>query len=276
MRDLSIDRAGVSLDLGGRTARASWVVGADGANSLVRRRVHRAFGRDQLSIATGFFVHGVSSADIDVAFLTDPPGYLWSFPRVDHLAIGSGAQADETSSDALRQITRRWIEARGLARGARLTPYSWPIPSLSASALSAERAAGPRWLLVGDAAGLVDPITREGIYFALQSATLAADAIASATDQVRQYQGALADEIYPELARAARLKAGFFRGPFVGLVVRALGQSAAIRRVMADLVAGRQPYRTLKRRLLATFEPRLAWQFLRVARPSRLSSAFWC
>jgi len=66
------------------------------------------------------------------------------------------------------------------------------------------------------------------------------------------------DEAMPELARAARLKAGFFRPAFTGLMMRALQQSEAIREVMADLVAGRQPYASLKWRLLRTFEWRLA------------------
>ncbi len=263
VRDVSVGPGGIELDLGSRLARASLVVGADGANSLVRRRVSRAFMRRQLSIATGFFAHGLSSSDIDVAFLADPPGYLWSFPRRGHLAIGSGAQADCTTSDALRTVTRAWMDGRGLAREARLEPYSWPIPSLDASDFAVERAAGPRWLLVGDAAGLVDPITREGIFFALQSGVLAARAVAGGGDVAAAYRAALAEDVYPELSCAARLKSGFFRGPFVRLVVQALGQSPGIRAVMADLIAGRQPYRTLRRRLLATFEIGLAWQLLR-------------
>jgi hypothetical protein len=44
--------------------------------------------------------------------------------------------------------------------------------------------------------------------------------------------------------------------------VDALGRSRPVRDVMADLVAGRQPYHSLKRRLLSTCEVRLAWQLL--------------
>ena len=70
------------------------------------------------------------------------------------------------------------------------------------------------------------------------------------------------DEAASELARAARLKAGFFRPAFAGLMIAALHQSAGIRAVMADLVAGRQSYATLKWRLLRTFEMGLAWRAL--------------
>lgn len=245
----------------GREFAADWIIGADGANSLVRRRLHRPFRRDQLSIAAGVFAHGASSREVIVRFVPDPPGYIWSFPRADHLAVGICAQADRTGIASLRRVLEAWLVPSGLARGARLQSYAWPIPSLHAGDLAREQPAGPRHLLVGDAAGLVDPITREGIYFALLSARLAADALAG-SDPAARYVAGLRRHVHPELARAARLKRGFFRGPFTRLLVDALRTSAAVRAVMADLVAGVQPYATLRRRLLGTLELRLAWRLL--------------
>jgi hypothetical protein len=66
------------------------------------------------------------------------------------------------------------------------------------------------------------------------------------------------EDAVSELTRAARLKAGFFRPAFAGLMMRALQESEAIRAVMADLIAGRQPYASLKWRLVSTLEWRLA------------------
>jgi flavin-dependent dehydrogenase len=120
---------------------------------------------------------------------------------------------------------------------------------------------GPRWCLAGDAAGLVDPITREGIFFALLSGEWAAEALASDdADPWRRYRERVRDEIGSELARAARFKASFFRPRFTRLMVEALQQSAGVRAVMADLVAGRQSYARLKWRLARTFEVGLAWR----------------
>ena len=247
--------AGWRIDTRSGSFDAPWVIGADGVNSLVRRSVAQPFPRADLSIATGYFAHGQSSRDIVVAFEDQPPGYLWSFPRPDHLAIGICAQADQTSSSALREHVDRWIAAH--ACGARLERYSWPIPSLGERALVNERPAGPGWMLVGDAAGLVDPITREGIYFALQSANAACDAFVGNVNISTVYLDRLRAEIHGELLRAARLKARFFQPHFVGLLVSALGRSKRVREVMADLVAGRQTYEGLRRRLLKTFEWRL-------------------
>jgi flavin-dependent dehydrogenase len=172
------------------------------------------------------------------------------------------AQADAgMTAEALRARVTRWIASTGIADGARLEPYSWPIPSLSATDLDAVAVTGPRWALAGDAAGLVDPITREGIYFALASGQWIGDALAGGGD-ARVYASRVRGEAMSELARAARLKAGFFRPAFTGLMMRALQESQAIREVMADLVAGRQPYASLKWRLLRTFEWRLALRAL--------------
>jgi flavin-dependent dehydrogenase len=267
LTDLRRDGSAFELQTTGGSVQASAVIAADGANSLVRRRLAGAFRRDQLSIATGYFAHGVTSDEIVIEMTSEPAGYIWSFPRPDHLAIGICAQANAgTTAEALRMRLRTWIEQVGLARGATLEPYSWPIPSLSARDVSETVVSGPGWLAVGDAAGLVDPITREGIFFALQSAAFAADALTSADrDPWPRYAEQVRDVIGSELARAARYKAGFFRPRFNRLLIEALRTSESVRRVMADLVAGTQPYRTLKGRLAQTLELRLAWKLLRSA-----------
>ena len=259
-RATAIGRRGTGWQVGTRegACEADWLVGADGANSLVRRNVSRAFAREDLSIAAGYFVHGHTSTQIEVAFEDSPPGYLWSFPRPDHLAVGICAQADESTSAGLLAQSRAWID-RHVAPDARgsLERYGWPIPSLGEVTLKAERSAGPGWMLVGDAAGLVDPITREGIFFALQSANMAADALLDGRHQSDTYVDRVRGEIHVELLRAARLKSRFFRPRFIDLLLQGLDRSERIRGVMADLVAGRQTYAGLRRRLLGTFELRL-------------------
>jgi geranylgeranyl reductase family protein len=250
----------------GRTCEVDRVIGADGANSLTRRRIAAPFRRDQLSIATGFFARGMTSTEIVIEFVKDPPGYMWSFPRPDHLAIGICAQADAgQTAAALRARTAAWISSSGLVPpNVPLVEYSWPIPTLSAADLRKPTLAGDRWLLVGDAAGLVDPITREGIYFALQSASHAADAIVGGRSAPeRDFIERVRDDVLAELVRAARFKARFFQPRFTQLLVDALRQSSRIRLLMADVVAGTQPYRTLHWRLLKTRELGLAWRMMR-------------
>jgi flavin-dependent dehydrogenase len=261
LADVQVGSDGVRLATTRRTYRCSRVVGADGVNSLVRRRTTKPFARADLSIATGYFVFGDSSPDVHVEFVQAPPGYFWSFPRRDHLAVGVCAQADASHVAPLDALVSARL--RDVIRpGSRLVRYSWPIPSLSVSTLDQERPAGDRWFLAGDAAGLVDPITREGIFFAIRSGSLAAEAMLGGTGASERYARAVRRDIHAELKRAARLKRGFFASPFTRLLVEALRQSHPVREVMADLVVGEQPYQTLKRRLLATLEIRLAWRLL--------------
>jgi geranylgeranyl reductase family protein len=251
-----------SISTRGGALRAQWLVGADGPGSLVRRRVSAPFDRADLSIAVGFFVRGATSNAVAIAFEDRPAGYLWSFPRRDHLAVGICAQADESTAAALTPLAAAWI-SRNVPGTRELERYGWAIPSLREATLERERPGGPRWLLLGDAAGLVDSITREGIFFALQSADAAADSLLAGGDATTAYAQRLRDVIYPELMRAARLKAMFFRPKFTRLLLRALQDSAPIREIMVDLIAGRQSYRGLRRRLLATREFRLMFALMK-------------
>lgn len=247
---------------------ADFVVGADGPNSIVRRRLGSPFGRHELSMATGVYAEGVTSEDIAVEMVANPKGYIWSFPRPDHLAIGICAQASETTATVLQARMHAWLGSSALkeqiASASALRKYSWPIPSLPAGGFDHLQLGGERWLTIGDAAGLVDPITREGIFFAIQSGIFAAEAIARGLEQgPAEYIGRVRAEIVDDLRMAATLKSRFFAPAFSALLTDALEGSDRIRSVMADLVAGTQPYRTLKRRLLGTFELGLAWKLFR-------------
>lgn len=235
--------------------RGRLLVGADGPGSMVRRRVAQPFAREDLSIAAGYFVAGRSSNRIDIALEAQPPGYFWSFPRPDHLAVGACAEADVSRPEALLAIADAWLSRH--APDAPRKRYGWPIPSLRVATLERQRPAGDGWLLVGDAAGLVDPITREGIFFALASGEEAAAAILGSGDPATRYTQRLRDTIYAELLLAARIKARFYEPRFMALLLSALQRSGRIRTIMADLIAGDQPYRALKHRLLQTFEWKL-------------------
>jgi flavin-dependent dehydrogenase len=118
-------------------------------------------------------------------------------------------------------------------------------------------------MLLGDAAGMVDPITREGIFFALVSAEAAADSFLEAGDPSERYAQRVRSLVYEELMRAALLKSRFFNPRFIALLLRGLVQSARIREIMIDLVAGRQSYEGLRRRLLGTLHFGLLMEMLR-------------
>ncbi len=105
--------------------------------------------------------------------------------------------------------------------------------------------------MVGDAAGFVDPITGEGLYYALRSAELLARALIAG--QPGGYREWLRQDFLPELETAAGFVDRFFRGSFAGApvlerMVQFAARSPRFRRLLCDIFAGSQSYRGLRRR----------------------------
>ena len=112
------------------------------------------------------------------------------------------------------------------------------------------------WALVGDAAGLVDPITGEGLYYALRSAELLAKAIIAGNPLA--YRQSVRLELLPELQNAARYAQRFYGGNFLGgkvldRMVQFTAASRRVRRLMCDVFSGAQGYVGLRRRAYHTF-----------------------
>ena len=114
-------------------------------------------------------------------------------------------------------------------------------------------------MAVGDAAGLVDPITGEGLYYAIRSADLAARALLSEVsclaEKVATYRNFLRHDFAADLELGSRLAKRVFLGRFLfGSVPERMVQfsrrSPRFSGIMQDLFAGKQPYSGLKRRLL--------------------------
>ena len=119
--------------------------------------------------------------------------------------------------------------------------------------------AGEGWMAVGDAAGLVDPITGEGLYYAIRSADLAARALLSEASEpagkAGQYGRLLRRDFAADLEFGSRLAKRVFLGRFLfgsvpARMVQFTRRSPRFSAIIQDLFAGKQPYLGLKRRLL--------------------------
>jgi flavin-dependent dehydrogenase len=241
------------------------VVGADGATSLVRRSFLGPLPKERLVMAVGWFRPGTAPM---LVRLTPPlAGYVWLFPRPDHVGVGICAPLGEVPTRALVDRLERELE-QGFPEllDSRVERYAHTIPCPSADPRSILEVAGDGFALVGDAAALADPITGEGIYYALRSATLLAETLLADGSPARYPERALAD-FGRELTRAAGLHRRFYTPGFAGRMVRFAARSRTIRAVLVDLVLGRQGYLGLERRLLRAL-PR----FLVEAGWSRLSA----
>ena len=114
--------------------------------------------------------------------------------------------------------------------------YSHLLPSLDTSSWKKNRVAGDGWMAVGDAAGLVDPITGEGLYYAMRSGDLAAQSAAGRRGGLRRsaqrYRRLLRRDFAADLEFGSRLAKRVFLGRFLfGSVPRAWCSSRAAARV---------------------------------------------
>ena len=257
-RVVRVERGGALRTAAGRDERFDLIVGADGAGSLVRRTFLSATPPARLTMATGWFTPG--DAEMTIRFVPGLAGYAWLFPRPDHVGVGICAplQAQPTRELVARLRTLAARAYPALADEEAPT-YAHTIPSPGTDASSIAEIAGEGWALVGDAAALADPITGEGIYYALRSACVLADTLRAGLGAARYPERVLADFGH-ELLKAVRLHARFYAPGFTRRLVHFASRSAAIRDVLGDLVLGDQGYVGLKRRLLWA-APRFATQY---------------
>jgi flavin-dependent dehydrogenase len=214
----------------------------------VRKSLLAPTPTERLMMAAGWFARG--DAPMTVRFAPGLAAYSWLFPRRDHVGVGICAPLLAVPTRRLLERLEREVVATFPSLGpAGADRYAHTIPSPSSDEASLLGVAGPRWALVGDAAALCDPLTGEGIHYALRSALLMAESLRR-DGSARGYPARLLDDCGGELLRAARLKERFFAPGFSRRMVRYAARSAAIRAVLADLVLGEQRYLGLKRRLL--------------------------
>jgi flavin-dependent dehydrogenase len=231
---------------------ADYCIVAMGARNPLRNFGTELTSNDAMS-ALGYYIPGDRNR-IDIQFLQNLEGYIWVFPRCGHLSVGICGKGEPAS--ALRARLERYMEEQDLSRDG-ATFYSHLLPCLETPAWKHNRVSGDGWMATGDAAGLVDPITGEGLYYAVRSADLAAKAILAESPDMAgiAYRKMLRRDFMADLEFGSRLAGRVFQGSFLGgsvtsRMVQFTRLSPRFRSVMQDLFAGTQPYVGLKRRLM--------------------------
>jgi len=230
--------------------RASFLVLAAGARNPFRAQFAAPMSPDDLMVTAGYFIP-VRNSLMQIQFLKDLSGYIWVFPRLDHVSAGIACKLGEISTRELRALLEHWLVTSNFSLDG-ATFYSHILPCLRTQSMDALAVSGNGWAMIGDSAGLVDPITGEGLYYALCSAKLCAQAWLAHRPQ--EYKARLEEEILPELRLAARVSRRFYKGRVFNesvpeLMVRLTAQSHKFGDLMSDLFAGIQGYHDLKARL---------------------------
>ena len=200
---------------------APLILGCDGAKSTIARKLgFHTEDQENTAIAIRCYYEGVKGLtdQIELHFVDEVlPGYFWLFPAGDNIAnIGLGlskkfAKKDERKlSQILDEVTAspyfkdRFSNAKKLEK-----PKGWSLPLGRIQRPSC----GDGFMLLGDAAGLIDPFTGEGIGNAMASAKFAVEVASEAKknndyskDVLSKYHKLVWDELGSELRTSTKLQ----------------------------------------------------------------------
>lgn len=240
------DDGGDAVFAGGERIRFQRMVGADGACSAVRRRAYgRPRGRHGLCLETfvplsAGVIERFIPQGLQIHFGLLPYGYGWVFPRREDVCVGVGSFGCARRPKELARAAERLIAHLGLGyrrpmRGALLPPCRGGV-----------QAGRERVLLAGEAAGLCDRVSGEGISHALESGFLAAQALIAGTPS------------WDTRARCVRQTrdSGHYRhllyaGPFRALAMRKIRDGERFMRIYWEIAAGESRYPALLQRRAA-------------------------
>jgi geranylgeranyl reductase family protein len=275
----SITRTERGWTLRGRNNTA-WVakvlVAADGANSAIAKKLAGPLAASDMEVAFGYRAPLPEQGGVPtvIAFLPGWVGYAWAFPRLDHISFGIATTQDAFDHKALDSLLWQFMfgyyrqredgqaniwksshepSALNIEKNLRATAerYAARIPGLADETWDRRRACGEGWALLGDAAGFADPVTGEGIYYALRSAELFAEAFLEGRPE--EYEQRWRDDFGAELRRASQMRrrfyGNFWGAPFTERMIEFARGHKGIKKVLGDLVAGEQGYVGLKKKL---------------------------
>ncbi|MBC8142604.1 MAG: geranylgeranyl reductase family protein [Armatimonadetes bacterium] len=250
----------------GETFAARHVVGADGAKGIVGARVGLRLGK-RWGIAREAEIPFETNAGGDNRFHADlhpgaayldygsvPNGYAWIFPKRGFLSVGAGMllpkKPAENEENNVGQVLRRAIDTMLASVGQTFpegmdAPRIWghPIPFWTGAEPLAT--ADNRVLLVGDAAGVVQPMFGEGIQYAIRTGDVAADCLASGT--VGEYTNRVRALFADEFDAALRIGKMFYRTPFLSYKLGV--KNPAGTKLVGRLMAGEAHLHDLEQRI---------------------------
>jgi len=171
------DSTGVTVAADGQALKARFLIGADGVHSQVRQLTGGGTGWFWRAFALEATVPVTNASGQELVFDFAPvrDGYGWIFPKGDHINIGLYSYANDEKIDRARlaaYIRRRCGDASATS----------VIGQYAGFGAARHEIVATRIFLAGDAGGFVDPLTGEGIYFAIASGQAAAAAVQAGSD----------------------------------------------------------------------------------------------
>lgn len=255
-------RQGEKWRLRGRSTsyEADYLIVAAGARSMLRNQLAGALKAQDFMLTFGYFVPGCEDR-LRIEFFENFEGYAWSFPRSNHLSVGICGKVGHVKMADLQQTLAGFMARFGYSNDS-APIFSHLLPALEPESWAGIRLEGPGWALAGDAAGLTDPVTGEGLYFALRSGELLAESILKGSSYSRRVWG----EFGRKLMLGARIARKFYCGEILGAcvatrMVQFCTRSRTFLSLFEDVVEGKQAYLGLAGRVFRN----LPWSLVEMA-----------
>ena len=254
VQGLEREGAGWRVETAAGPLQADYVIVALGARNPLRDYGSALKASDTM-MALGYRVQAPHK-HIHLQFIPRFEGYMWIFPRCGLSSVGIGGKG--VPAQTMRRRLEQWMKERGL-RYDNAPFYAHMLPALEPESWAQNRISGEGWMSAGDSAGLVDPVTGEGIYYAMRSGEMAAQTLLDQrvplAEKHKVYREAVRREIMDELEAGSRLAPKFYLRPFLfsgttARMIQFVRHSPAVAEVLQELFAGTQSYRGLKARLV--------------------------
>jgi len=251
VRNIELAKDGVRIAANGDTYEAGALVGADGANGIVARSAGLRPVKDPpVALEANFPYNGERVPDewsdlLALELGSMSGGYGWSFPKSDHFNVGCGGW--NSQGGKLRTHLASLRGHYGLQSAPMLNIRGHHLPTRDEGAPIVRG----RVLLVGDAAGLVDPMSGEGLHSAFVSGHLAAARLLRFLDgadaDLLPYEAAIEREMMPDIRAAKLLRDVYYYLPRPCYFM--LRRSESFRSILCRLMRGETTYAGLVRRL---------------------------
>ena len=206
-------------DSNDRIYEARWLIGADGAASRIRSQVAPGFKPELDPTRVTYPATDAPAGRAVFQFLPKAEGYLWDFPRPGHRSVGIGVAPGTFQRDALDSALEQYQTAESGSVASPATHWGAVIATSQWISGSFDDLGGRDYALLGDAAGLADPATGEGIDYALRSASVAAAQFTSIRG-FADYPDAARREFGREMRRAKLIRRWLYHPAVAELLVR--------------------------------------------------------
>ncbi len=250
--------SGIAIQTTRGEIRARYVVGADGANSVIARQLN---SRDSYYWQVGLYCEvpesflradAVAPSRMRIDWGSLPSGYGWIFPKNGSANVGVGCPLG--IARLLRSYLRRFLRSEGILKSDvidRLMFFGHQLPTMTART----RMSSSNVVLVGDAAGLVEPLTGEGISNACHSAHIAsgflAERLGGAAPRPESYDERIRNEIGREIRRARQLLSVSVMIPRA--VFQLLKDNDVVWNMFCQVLRGEETFVALRRQIMGRF-----------------------